>query len=56
MKRTAVVAATVVVAVLGFLLWQRIDVDCRTFRLKATATYGGYPGLMWESGYGDFFF
>lgn len=38
MKRLAVVAAIILVAVLGFLLWQRIDVDSRTFRLKATAT------------------
>ena len=38
MKRLAVVAALIVVAVLGVLLWQRMDVDSRTFRLKATAT------------------
>jgi len=38
MKRLAVVVALILVAVLGFLLWQRIDVDSRTFRLKATAT------------------
>lgn len=38
MKRSAVVAATLLVAVLGYLLWQRVDIDSRTFRLKATAT------------------